>query len=132
MNAIADRFSSTIEDVRTRATKAGEDAQKNAREAREQAQTRAIDLSSKVAELTASSRGRFDTPFADRLPTPAEAISNYFDFLAEMTKSNRAFAEKLVAPWTPKAAAKPAAKKTAAKKPAAKKTAAKKASAKAS
>ena len=72
-----------------------------------------------------------DAPFADRIPTPAEAGKAYIDFVERAAEMNRDF-NKRVVDMLPaemvatKTATKPAAKKTAAKKPAAKKPVAKK------
>ncbi len=81
-----------------------------------------------------------DVPFADRLPTPAEAGERYFEMVERLVELNRDFNERVVKMLpadvtpkpaaAPKAAAKPAAKKTTARKTTAKKATAKKATTK--
>ncbi len=77
-------------------------------------------------------------PGAERLPQPAEVVTNYFDAIERITASNRELAIKLVSPWIigsdsakVKATAEPvvAAPKAAAKKATARKSTAKKATA---
>ena len=79
-----------------------------------------------------------DAPFADRIPTPAEAGKAYIDFVERAADMNRDFSKRVVAmlpaemtvakPATKTAAKKPVAKKPVAKKPVAKTPVAKKAS----
>ncbi|MEZ5378665.1 MAG: hypothetical protein R2733_19340 [Acidimicrobiales bacterium] len=138
---VMERFEALQKDLNERF----EAAQTELNERFEEATSRFADANEWVAENVTS---RIATlPGAERLPQPAEVVTNYFDAIERITASNRELAVKLVAPWVigtdgaakatkvkataeTSAAAKPAAKKPAAKKATARKSTARKAAAK--
>ena len=69
-----------------------------------------------------------DAPFADRIPTPAEAGKAYIDFVERAADMNRDFSKRVVDMLPADIAPAKPAPKTTAKKTTAKKTGAKKAS----
>ena len=93
-----------------------------------------VDVNRKVVDFavkTATSvTDAVEAPFADRIPTPADAGKAYIDFVERAADMNRDFSKRVVAMLP--AEAKPAkpAKTVAAKKPAAKKASTRKAAAK--
>lgn len=76
-------------------------------------QTRIVELNERIAKSIVGAMPEIPVPFADRMPKPAELVSNYFDFLGEIRGANREFALHMIDAWTPAKAT--AAKATAAK-----------------
>lgn len=83
---------------------------------------RIVDTVVEVADRVPATR--FDLPFADRLPTPADAGKRYIDFVERATALNRDFTAKVIAtlPTGVAVSAKAKATRTAKARPAAKAT----------
>jgi len=77
----------------------------------ESVQERLVSAQERVADVVTPRIADVEVPFADRLPTAAEMVDNYFSFVTKATKMNKRFAEKVVDAWA--MPTKPAAKKTA-------------------
>ncbi len=66
----------------------------------ESVQERVISTQEKVADAVTPRLPDMKVPFADRMPSASEVVSNYFDFVAKANKMNRTFAQKVVDAWT--------------------------------
>ncbi len=85
-----------------------------------------VDANKKLVELVVTNAERLpESPFADRMPTPAETGQRYLDLVERVADFNRDLNRRFVemAPEAP-AAKKPAAKKTTTKKATTRKTSA--------
>lgn len=91
-------------------------------------QERLLEVNGKVAGAVKERVPAVKVPFIATLPTPADGVKLYFDFVGKLHATNRKFAERAVAAWVD---APKAAKATAPKAAAPKATAPKAAAAKA-
>ena len=82
-------------------------------------QSQALEMNERVADALTRflpELPELPGPFAE-LPTPAEVVENYFDYMTQITEANQEFVQTMMAAWTEEPAPKKAtAKKTAAKK----------------
>ena len=101
--------------------------QERSNETFEAAQDRIVDLNETIAGFVVDRFPGQDLverlPLLDQLPTPASMLdrmwsvqSKALEMQGEMIERNKVFAERLLASWEPKSAAKPAAAKSSTKK----------------
>jgi len=76
------------------------DMQSKAIEQMKSMQAQTIEFNERIAEMLPE-MPELPASFTEKLPKPAEVVTNYFDFVAQLQTANREFAQAMVATWFP-------------------------------